>query len=161
MNKEIILGLVRISLGWTFLWAFFDKLLGLGFATEPDKAWLVGGSPTTGFLTFGVKGPFAEFYQSLAGSPFVDWLFMLGLLLIGVTLTFGIMTRWGAIFGALMLVLMYTAGFMPPEHNPVTDDHIIYALVLLSFLYMPVGEWLGFEKQWKQTDLVKAYPWLA
>ncbi len=27
---------LRISLGWTFLWAFLDKLFALGFATGRD-----------------------------------------------------------------------------------------------------------------------------
>ena len=31
-------GVVRILLGFTFLWAFVDKTFGLGFATT--KAWL-------------------------------------------------------------------------------------------------------------------------
>jgi thiosulfate dehydrogenase [quinone] large subunit len=63
-------------MGLIFLWAFFDKLLGLGFATKAENAWINGGSPTSGFLLHGTKGPFAEFFQSLAGIPTVDWLFM-------------------------------------------------------------------------------------
>lgn len=51
-----------------------DKIFGLGFSTTSDNAWLVGGSPTSGFLTFATQGPFASFFQSLAGSVFVDWI---------------------------------------------------------------------------------------
>ncbi|MER7365496.1 hypothetical protein ABT353_22580, partial [Nonomuraea wenchangensis] len=40
----------RISIGWVFLWAFLDKTFGWGFATPAAKAWINGGSPTTGFL---------------------------------------------------------------------------------------------------------------
>ena len=67
-------------MGLIFLWAFIDKVFGLGFATTADKSWIAGGSPTTGFLQFGVHGPFAGFYHSLSGIPIVDVLFMLGLL---------------------------------------------------------------------------------
>jgi hypothetical protein len=28
---KIILGILRLAVGFIFLWAFFDKLLGLGF----------------------------------------------------------------------------------------------------------------------------------
>jgi len=35
-----ILGILRISFGLIFLWAFFDKLFGLGFATASDKSWI-------------------------------------------------------------------------------------------------------------------------
>ncbi len=66
-----IWGVLRLSMGWVFLWAFLDKLLALGFATgrNPetgvvdrfgDAAWIYGGSPTDGFLKFGLhtKEPF-------------------------------------------------------------------------------------------------------
>ena len=82
--------LLRIGLGWIFLWAFIDKVFGLGFATEAGKHWLTGASPTMGFLKFGTKGPLAGVFQAMAGSPVVDWLFMLGLLLIGLALILGI-----------------------------------------------------------------------
>ena len=68
---------LRTALGWTFLWAFLDKTFALGFATGRaedgtidflgDAAWISGGSPTAGFLTFATGGPFAGFFQSFAG----------------------------------------------------------------------------------------------
>ncbi len=36
--KNKLLTIVRILLGWTFLWAFLDKTLGLGFATITERA---------------------------------------------------------------------------------------------------------------------------
>src|SRR5829696_5980821 len=87
------LAALRIAFGLTFLWAFFDKLLALGYHTGYDQAgnldrfgpaaWINGGSPTEGFLKFGADGPFKEFYNSLAGTAFADWAFMIGLLGIG------------------------------------------------------------------------------
>ena len=73
---------VRFCLGWTFLWPFLDKLFGLGHDTASAKAWIHGGSPTTGFLT-GAAGPFAGIYHSFAGAGWADWGFMLGLVCIG------------------------------------------------------------------------------
>ena len=52
-----IWALPRFSLGWIFLWAFVDKLFGLGFATESGKGWIDGGSPIFGFLNFAARGP--------------------------------------------------------------------------------------------------------
>lgn len=158
MMRHTIFGLLRIALGWIFLWPFLDKLFGLGFTTCRDvdsgavmmmceKAWINGGSPTTGFLTFGTHGPFADLFQLLAGVAVVDWLFMVGLLCIGLALMLGILTRIAVWAGVAMLVLMYLAT-LPPEHNPVIDEHVIYSLMLLAFLSMPVGEWLGFGRQW-------------
>lgn len=159
MKEQIVLGLLRISLGFTFLWAFFDKLLGLGFATESQNAWIHGGSPTYGFLTFGTHGPFKDIFASMAGNPIVDWLFMLGLLGVGVGITLGIARKLSTSSGSLMLLLMYLAAF-PPENNPVIDDHIIYILALQLILHLHSGEVLGFGKAWKKLKLVKTYSFL-
>src|SRR5687768_12101665 len=102
------LAVTRILLGIIFLWAFVDKLLGLGFATPAARAWVNGGSPTTGFLK-GVEGPFASFFNGIAGSPLADWLFMLGLLGIGIALIFGVAVRLAAVSGAVMMLLMWAA----------------------------------------------------
>lgn len=127
---------LRLSMGFIFLWAFLDKTFGLGFATVSEKAWTNGGSPTYGFLTHAVKGPFAEFFTSLAGNNLVDWLFMLGLLGVGVTLLVNRFVILGALAGSAMLLLMYLA-VLPPENNPLIDDHIVYILVLalIAFRY--------------------------
>ena len=155
-----VLGLLRLAMGWIFLWAFLDKLLGLGFATLPDKAWLSGGSPTSGFLQFGVHGPFASFYQSLADSALVDWLFMLGLLFIGVSLMFGIFMRLGSSVGMLMLFLMYTAVGLSPVNNLFIDEHIIYILVLIILVLTDAGQYLGMGNRWGDTSLVRKYRFL-
>ena len=42
-----LLAVLRILLGFTFLWAFLDKTFGLGHATPAAKAWVGGGSLTT------------------------------------------------------------------------------------------------------------------
>jgi len=127
--QKIVLRLLRISMSFIFIWAFVDKMFGLGFATPGSKAWINGGSPTTGFLSGGVKGPFADIFHSLAGVAVVDWLFMLGLLFIGLTLLLRRYVFWGAIAGISMMVLMYLA-LLFPENNPLIDEHIVYALVL-------------------------------
>lgn len=163
-------GLTRISLGFVFLWAFFDKLIGLGFATcrdnatnainvMCDSAWLQGGSPTYGFLNFGTSGPFADTFQSLAGNTAIDWLFMIGLLGIGLALTLGIGMRIAAYSGAAMMILMYLAA-LPSENNPIIDDHIVYALVLFGLLSQDEEQRFGLGPRWKKLDIVKKYPLL-
>ncbi len=129
MNKEKLYKFLRLSMSFIFIWAFLDKTFGLGFATTVEKAWIKGGSPTYGFLTNGTNGPFAEFFQSLAGIAFVDWVFMIGLLFIGLTLLLNKYVKWGTVAGIIMMLLMYLASF-PPENNPIVDEHIIYIFVL-------------------------------
>lgn len=151
------LGLLRIAIGFIFLWAFFDKLLGLGFATEPSKSWLNGASPTLGYLKNATHGPFADFFQGLAGNPLVDWLFMLGLLGIGAAFVLGISLRFAGYSGSLMMLLMWLSAF-PPKNNPVIDEHIIYALIFLGIARSDAGSVLGFGKWWKKNKLSKKFP---
>lgn len=159
-KAKYLIAVLRIAMGWTFLWAFFDKLAGLGFATESANSWLNGGSPTTGFLKFAATGPLADFYQSLAGQGWVDWLFMLGLAALGIALIFGIALRLAAIGGALLMVLMYSA-LLLPENNPVIDEHIIYALLLIAFPLLNAGHTLGLGAAWNNLPLVQKNRWLA
>ena len=91
---QVALNLLRLALGVEFLWAFFDKTFGLGYATPSAKAWINGGSPTKGYLS-GAEGPFKSIYADLAGTTFANWAFMLGLLGIGVTLLLGAGMRIG------------------------------------------------------------------
>jgi thiosulfate dehydrogenase (quinone) large subunit len=168
------LAVLRISFGLTFLWAFFDKTFALGFhtgwVTNPetgeetldrfgDAAWINGGSPTEGFLSFGVNpdSPFASFFNNLAGYAVVDWLFMLGLLGIGLTLTLGVGMRIGAIAGALMYLMMYAA-VMVPENNPVFDDHLIGAISVVVLALTLAGDTWGLGRRWSKTEMVQRHP---
>jgi len=157
MQGKKVWALLRIALGWVFLWAFLDKLFGLGFATAKDKSWLAGGSPTAGFLKGAVQGPFADVYHSLSGSPIVDWLFMLGLLCLGLALVFGVAMRLSAWGGSTMMALMYLA-LLWPANNPVIDEHVIYALALLSLHSVDAGKTWGIGEWWEKLDLVRKYP---
>ncbi|WP_199034930.1 hypothetical protein [Glycomyces salinus] len=150
---------LRIALGWVFLWAFLDKMFGLGFATESANAVTEGGSPTSGFLGFATTGPFAEFYQGFAGEAWADVLFMAGLAGIGVALVAGIGMRIAAVSGALLLVLMWTA-VLPPENNPFMDDHLIYAGLLIGLALVGAENTLGLGKAWGSLQIVKKHSWL-
>lgn len=162
MNKlsAHLFGLIRILLGSLFLWAFVDKVFGLGSATESGKAWIDGVSPTTGFLKFGTRGPLAEFFQSLAGQGWVDMLFMTGLLLIGLALILGVAMHIACGMGALMLAFMFLA-LLPPEHHPVVDEHVIYAVTLLALATSHAGDAWGLGKRWKKLQMVKRFSWLS
>ena len=149
------LAVLRIAFGLTFLWAFFDKLLALGFSTGRaddgtvdrfgDAAWIHGGSPSLGFLKFGADGPFKGFYNGIAGAAWVDVLFMVGLLGIGLALTLGIGMRVATLSGAILYVMMWTV-VLPPENDPVLDDHLLGAismLVLLGSTPVTSGAWVA------------------
>ncbi|MFV2102440.1 hypothetical protein [Micromonospora sp. LOL_024] len=154
-----LLGGLRLALGWVFLWAFLDKMFGLGFATEAKNAWIDGGSPTEGFLGFGAAGPFQGFYNSFAGAAWADWLFMIGLAAIGTALMLGIGVRVAAAAGGLMLVLMWTA-VLPPENNPFMDDHLVYAGLLALLAVTNAGGTWGLGRTWARLPVVQRFGWL-
>lgn len=161
------LAILRIAFGLTFLWAFFDKLLALGFHTGYDQAgnldrfgdaaWINGGSPTEGFLKFGADGPFDSFYHSIAGDAWADWLFMLGLLGIGLALTFGFGMRIAAATGALLYLLMWSV-VLPPDNNPVLDDHILGAITLVVLALLGAGKTWGVGQRVEEMELVRKHP---
>lgn len=138
------------------LWAFMDKLWGLGFATPAEKSWLNGVSPTLGYLK-SAAGPLAGFYQAIAGNPVTDFLFMLGLACVGTALLLGVCVRVAGYSGALMMLLMWSS-HLPPQQNPFLDQHIIYILVFIGLSFSDAGETWGLGKWWGKTKLVKKFP---
>ncbi|MGL4744662.1 MAG: hypothetical protein ACRCXL_09800 [Dermatophilaceae bacterium] len=164
-------GITRLALGWVFLWAFLDKLLAFGFATGRDPetdvvdrlgpaAWVNGGSPTRGFLEFGTSGPLAGFYQSFAGATWADWLFMAGLLGIGLALALGVGMRIAAATGAVLLTMIWSAA-LPPENNPFMDDHLVYALVFVMLALAGAGSTFGLGRWWASRPIVQRHPFLV
>jgi thiosulfate dehydrogenase [quinone] large subunit len=55
---------------------------------------------------------------------------------------------------------MYLAGFLPPQHNPLIDEHIIYIIVMAVLCLTQSGKYLGLGKILSQTRLVQKYKWL-
>lgn len=151
--------MLRFVMAFILLWAFFDKLFGLGFATKSDQAWIRGVSPTFGFLKFGTTGFFAPIFQNLSGSAIIDILFMTGLLLIGVALFLGIGMRIAGISGALLMFLMWLSLF-PPKNNPLVDEHIVYMIIFIGLSQRKNNSRFGLSGWWEKTILVTKYPFL-
>ena len=153
-----VFGILRLLLGWIFLWSFLDKTFGLGFSTARENSWLRGSSPTAGFLEHGTSGSFEGVFQSMTGLPVIDWLYMAGMLLIGLSLITSIGIKVASYAGALMMTLLFFAS-MPPENNPFISDHIVYLVILLALKEFDYT-WLSFAKWWQGTELVKRNPWM-
>jgi thiosulfate dehydrogenase [quinone] large subunit len=164
------LAVFRVVLGLEFLWAFLDKTFGLGYATPAERAWINGGSPTKGFLSRVAVGPFEDTFHTIAGAPWADWLFMVGLLGIGVALILGIGLRVAAVSGTVMMVLMWaaewplakftSAGEPSMSTNPIVDYHIIYALALIALAVTFAGHIWGLGRRWAKLGFVQRNRWL-
>ena len=164
------LAIVRVVVGFEFLWAFLDKTFGLGYATPAARAWINGGSPTRGFLSNVAVGPFESTFHSWAGAAWADWVFMLGLLGIGMALILGTGLRAAAVSGTLMMVLMWaaewpldkltSAGEPTMSTNPLVDYHIIYALALIALAVTYAGHTWGLGRLWARLPFVHRNRWL-
>ncbi|MGW2249976.1 hypothetical protein ACWCXH_07230 [Kitasatospora sp. NPDC001660] len=164
------LAAARIGLGFVFLWAFLDKTFGLGYATRSAKSWLDGGSPTKGFLGHVSAGPLQSAYHHMAGQVWADWLFMLGLLGIGLALISGTGLRIAAAGGTLLLALMWAAEWPPARHlatgaasgstNPVADYHLVYDLLLIALAATGAGDTWGLGHRWAALPVVRDHAWL-
>ncbi|RBM19725.1 hypothetical protein [Streptomyces sp. PT12] len=169
VSGRMLAGL-RVALGFVFLWAFLDKTFGLGYATQAGNAWTDGGSPTRGFLSGVAVGPLESTFHSWAGDAWADWLFMLGLLGIGLALTAGIALRPTALAGTLMMALMWAAEWPPAQHlsdgtptmssNPFMDSHLIYAIALITLAALHADRTWGLGHHWQRLPLIRTTPWL-
>ena len=161
---------LRLLLGWSFLWAFLDKMFGLGFATcraedssaidfVCSSAMIKGGSPTYGFLTFGTEashtgGLFSWMAPSAPDAiNLADIGFMLALLLGGVALMLGVGTRYAAIGSAILVAFMFFAGDVWPENNPVNSSHVIEMVAYLGIATVGPGafslqSWVNQHISW-------------
>jgi thiosulfate dehydrogenase [quinone] large subunit len=164
-----VLAVLRIATGFVFLWAFFDKLLGLHYSTPSGKAWIHGGSPTRGFLSSVEVGPLRSTFHSMAGDGWVNWLFMLALLGVGLALVAGVALRVTAIAGVALLAMMWLAEFPLAQHtsagaasgsvNPLVDYHAIYAIGLVVAAATYAGNTWGFGKYWARLPFVSRHGW--
>ena len=132
--KKILLTLVRMAIGWHFLYEGIAKLL------IPN--W------TSFSYLSNSRGPLAAIYQWMASVPAilktVDFLNVFGLLLIGAALFLGLFSRLAAVCGALLLTLYYFA--YPPfgdslfsvseGHLFIVDKLFIETMVLLFIVIM-------------------------
>ena len=149
---------VRLLLGSVFAWAFLDKTFGLGFATAAQDAWVRGGSPTSGVLA-SREGTFGELVRAMAGEPWVDFAFMLGLAAVGTALLLGVALNAAAVGTILLMGSLWLAS-LPLENHPVVDEHVVYAAVAVALAVTGAGRAWGLGRWWAAQPLVQRHTWL-
>ena len=170
-HGRIWLAILRIALGFIMLWAFLDKLFGLGYSTPKARAWINGGSPTKGFLSNVAVGPkgLQDFFHNIAGTWWANGLFMIGLAAIGIAFILGIGMRIAALANLVMMAMMWAAewpldkvtatGDPSGSSNPIVDYHVIYALAGIVCALFLAGRTIGLGKAWEK--LVGRNRWLV
>ncbi|SDO90100.1 DoxX family membrane protein [Actinacidiphila guanduensis] len=165
-----VAAVVRIATGFVFLWAFLDKTFGWHYATGSGKGWIDGGSPTKGFLSNIHVGPLQGFFRDIAGDGWADWLFMLGMLGIGLALVSGVALRITAVAGTVMMAMMWAAEWPLAQHlsggapsgssNPLVDYHVLYALAAILSAALYAGNTWGLGRIWARLPVVRDHRWL-
>ncbi len=139
--KRIIFTLLRISIGWHFLYEGISKLY------LPD--W------SSQIFLLNSTGPFSSFYRALASPPFlniVDLLNVYGLILIGIGLFIGFWIRYAAIAGSVLLALYYFvyppfgASFIGNSEGHVFIVNAIFIeIIVLQFLIFAKTRGYGLD----------------
>jgi len=132
-RQSIWLVMLRIAIGWHFLYEGLVKVI--------DGNW------SARLYLLDSRGPFASLFHSMASNDRIlsvtDFLNEWGLLLIGLSLILGILSRWASYAGMTMLLFYYLshppfpgiAYSMPSEGNYFIIDKVaieFFALGVLS-----------------------------
>ncbi|MBN1558775.1 DoxX family membrane protein [candidate division KSB1 bacterium] len=145
MPQTIVLVLLRMVIGWHFLYEGVAKLFTPGWSSASYldlSRWI-----------------FHDFFSSIVANPLtlkiVDILNVGGLVLIGLALLLGLFTRFAAIMGMLLLLLYYVAhppfvgmGFgFPTEGNYlVVDKNLVEFFALAVVVLFPTTSLAGFKR---------------
>lgn len=147
-NQDIALFLLRISLGWIFLYAGLVKLTNPSWSAE-------------GFLHGAKNLPILyNWFASDKILPITNILNEWGLTLLGISLILGIFVRLSSFFGIILMILYYIAQFEFPysdSHSFVVDNHVIYIFLLLYFMRVRAGRVHGMEKSIAKFPIVRSF----
>jgi thiosulfate dehydrogenase [quinone] large subunit len=139
--------LLRLAMGWIFVWSGFDKLL-----TDWTSA---------GFLVNGTSGPLQGWFMDLGTNSgavnVINGLVISGQILIGLTLILGVFTRFSLFWAGVMVFMFYIAQF-PPANNPFLDEHIVYIVVFFLLGALGAGRILGLDALIEKLPFVRRIP---
>lgn len=137
--------LLRLSIGWHFLYEGLYKIFRHGWSS---KLYLTDS-----------EGWFSDIFISIANNPtaltIVDAFNMWGLTLIGAGLIAGCLTRYASIAGIFMLVLFYVSHIpfigasymMPLEGNYLWfDKNIVELCALIVTIVFPTSHIIGIDR---------------
>jgi len=150
-RQAIWLVLLRLAIGWHFLYEGLVKVIDSGWSA---RAYLLDS-----------RGPFSTLFHSMASSERIlsvtDFLNEWGLVLIGLGLLLGILSRWASYAGMVMLIFYYLSHppfpgitySMPAEGNYFIIDKVaieFFALGVLSLF--PTEHIAGLARFFRRKD---------
>jgi len=145
ITERIIILYLRVAMAWTFLYPAFRQTLSPEFSVA-------------GFLSH--TRTFHELFAIFATPSAAHVLSILvayGHLLIGLSLLVGVLVRFSAGFGALLMMVYWMAHmdwpYIEDKTNFIIDQHLVYAGVLLYLGVVRAGHFWGLDA-WVQSRLL-------
>lgn len=145
--------LLRIAVGIIFLWAGLEKLLApqpfdasgfLKFATAGTLGWpFVSGEVAEGTVFNPTQGLWLALADNQGAMSIVNVLVPLGQIGIGISLILGLLTRFGATMGALMMAFFFIAAW--DFQYGIVNQHLAYALICLTIAGIGAGRYYGLD----------------
>lgn len=140
-----LLVLLRLAIGWHFLYEGVVKLWNPGWSA--------------GSFLVDSKGLFSGLFQAMAANPgvleIIDFLNVWGLILVGLGLMLGALTRWAAIGGMVLLGFYYLSHpaligvqyAMPTEGSYLFINKNLIELLSLAVLFLfPTSHIIGLDR---------------
>ncbi len=143
---------LRVIMGWFYFYAGITKVLNPAWSSA---GYIKGASSAAGL------------YQMFLNPQIlvvVDFMVKWGLVLLGVSLVFGVCVRLSSYLGALLMFLLYLPILKFPfagEHAYIVDDHIIYIAVLFVLAHFQAGNVCGLGKWFSGLHIFTKYPKLG
>ncbi len=155
--------IMRIALGFGFLYAGLDKVLQLGGGGPFSAAgFLKGGTlgSVPGSATGVVVNPTHGFWVALAGNTdlmgLINFLVQFGEIAVGLCLILGLATRFSGIMGALMTGLFFVASWS--FSTGVVNEDFLYAALAIYLAVVGAGAVWGLDGYLARTQLLAKTP---
>ncbi|MEO1009750.1 MAG: DoxX family membrane protein [Bacteroidota bacterium] len=148
--------LLRLFIGWHFLYEGIIKLY--------NPEWT-----SFGYLA-SAQGPFRPLFTAITHDPWIgiaDWMNVMALVFVGITLILGIFEKWGALVGMFLLALYYLAHPSFPWVTQLNvegsywfvNKNLIELMACFVLYQIPTGYYFGLgilmkkDKELTKTEL--------
>jgi thiosulfate dehydrogenase (quinone) large subunit len=153
-SYRIGIAVLRIGVGIIFLWAGLEKVMAPeAFSAAGFLEFGTGGSLGWPFVTGEVAegtiyNPTQAFWVSMAGNEtamsIINVLVPWGQIGIGIGLILGLLTRFSATMGALMMLFFFVAAW--DFEFGIVNQHLTYALVTAFLGLIGAGNYYGLDR---------------
>ncbi len=153
-SHQIGIAILRIGVGIIFLWAGLEKLLSaepfsaggfLQFGTNGSLGWpFVTGAVAEGTIFNPTHGFWAGLATNEGAMSVINVLVPLGQIGIGVGLILGLLTRFSAAMGTMMMLFFFLAAW--DFEFGIVNQHLTYALVTAFLGLVGAGNYFGLDR---------------